>query len=102
MTSWLDEHLSWAGMEITNNLPILGHECLHGNQMILAWFCSFSVAISTSVFLVGAGVVVAFLAWFIKSRQTSQPGRADVETMETVPMTVRASSSSKEDGDTAA
>ncbi|XP_031215008.1 interleukin-15 receptor subunit alpha isoform X2 [Mastomys coucha] len=61
------------------------------------------VAISTSVFLVGAGVVVAFLAWYIiKSRQTSQPGRADVETMETVPMTVRASSSSKEDGDTAA
>ncbi|XP_021042170.1 interleukin-15 receptor subunit alpha isoform X6 [Mus caroli] len=58
------------------------------------------VAISTSVLLVGAGVVMAFLAWYIKSRQTSQPGRVEVETMETVPMTVRASS--KEDEDTGA
>ena len=58
------------------------------------------VAISTSVLLVGAGVVMAFLAWYIKSRQPSQPCRVEVETMETVPMTVRASS--KEDEDTGA
>ncbi|XP_017171184.1 interleukin-15 receptor subunit alpha isoform X5 [Mus musculus] len=58
------------------------------------------MAISTSVLLVGAGVVMAFLAWYIKSRQPSQPCRVEVETMETVPMTVRASS--KEDEDTGA
>uniref|UniRef100_A0A8C6I5W5 Interleukin-15 receptor subunit alpha n=1 Tax=Mus spicilegus TaxID=10103 RepID=A0A8C6I5W5_MUSSI len=58
------------------------------------------VAISTPVLLVGAGVVMAFLAWYIKSRQPSQPCRVEVETMETVPMTVRASS--KEDEDTGA
>lgn len=52
------------------------------------------VAISSSVLLVGAGVVVAFLVWYIKSRQTSH---VVVETMETVPMTVRASSKGDED-----
>lgn len=36
MTSWLEEHPSWARMEITKNLLILGHECLHGSQAVLA------------------------------------------------------------------
>ncbi|XP_028625670.1 interleukin-15 receptor subunit alpha isoform X5 [Grammomys surdaster] len=58
------------------------------------------VAISTSVLLVGAGVVVVFLAWYIKSRQTSQSCPVGVETMEMVPMTVR--TSTKEDEDTGA
>lgn len=52
------------------------------------------VAISSSLLLVGAGLVAAFLAWCIKSRQTSQ---VVVETTETVPMTVRASSKGEED-----
>ncbi|XP_052013360.1 interleukin-15 receptor subunit alpha isoform X2 [Apodemus sylvaticus] len=55
------------------------------------------VTISISVLLVGAGVVAAFLAWYFKSRQTSQPCPGEVETMETVPMTVRASSKGDED-----
>ncbi|XP_076795527.1 interleukin-15 receptor subunit alpha isoform X5 [Arvicanthis niloticus] len=55
------------------------------------------VAVSTSVLLVGAGVVVVFLAWYIKSRQTSQPSPVQVETMETVPMTVRTSTKENED-----
>ncbi|XP_021083821.1 interleukin-15 receptor subunit alpha isoform X2 [Mesocricetus auratus] len=51
------------------------------------------VAISTSVLalLVGAGVV-SLLAWYIRSRQTSQPRGVEMETMEAVPMTVSPSS----------
>ncbi|XP_051007386.1 interleukin-15 receptor subunit alpha isoform X3 [Acomys russatus] len=56
------------------------------------------VAISTSVLLVGAGVVVVFLAWYIRSRQTSQPRGAEVETMEAVPMTMRTSSNEEDMG----
>ncbi|XP_055449890.1 interleukin-15 receptor subunit alpha isoform X1 [Psammomys obesus] len=56
------------------------------------------VAISTSVLLVGVGFVVVFLAWFIRSRQTSQPHGVEVETMEAVPMTVRTSSNVEDTG----
>ncbi|XP_052584931.1 interleukin-15 receptor subunit alpha isoform X2 [Peromyscus californicus insignis] len=57
------------------------------------------VAISTSVLvlLVGAGVVV-FLAWYIRSRQASQPRGVEMETMEAVPMSVRTSSTEDDPG----
>ncbi|CAH6811056.1 Il15ra [Phodopus roborovskii] len=56
------------------------------------------VAISTSVLapLIGVGAVV-FLAWYIRSRQTSQPRGVEMETMEAVPMTMKTSSN---EGDT--
>ncbi|EDL78596.1 rCG55738, isoform CRA_c [Rattus norvegicus] len=55
------------------------------------------VAIPTSVLLVAAGIGLVFLTRYIKSRQASQPRRVEVETMETVPMTVRARSKEDED-----
>ncbi|XP_032740741.1 interleukin-15 receptor subunit alpha isoform X3 [Rattus rattus] len=55
------------------------------------------VAIPTSVLLVAAVIGLVFLTRYIKSRQASQPRRVEVETTETVPMTVRARSTEDED-----
>lgn len=55
------------------------------------------VAIPTLVLVIAAGIAVGFVVWYVKSRQTSQPRHVEVETTETVPMTVRASSKEDED-----
>ncbi|CAO2595072.1 Interleukin-15 receptor subunit alpha, partial [Lemmus lemmus] len=57
------------------------------------------VAISTSVLvlLVGVGLAV-FFTRYIKSRQASQPRDVAMETMESMPMTVRTSSNEDDTG----
>ncbi|KAL1784552.1 interleukin-15 receptor subunit alpha isoform X1 [Sigmodon hispidus] len=57
------------------------------------------VVVSTSVLilLAGAGLVV-FLAWYIRSRQTSRPHGVEMETMEAMPMNVRARSNEDDPG----
>ncbi|CAO2595073.1 Interleukin-15 receptor subunit alpha, partial [Lemmus lemmus] len=59
--------------------------------------CIMAISTSVLVLLVGVGLAV-FFTRYIKSRQASQPRDVAMETMESMPMTVRTSSNEDDTG----